>query len=144
LIKRPPGEDKRYNILCGSPRSGQNWTMMAKLLLLAHYDVSGRLLNERIVADSLPATRLVRSFLFCSVQSICKCVVQRFPPFSKVSTRNVLALASNTRYSGFLHGFSARRIKRESGANPELPRSGKQVRKPKMTLVPQGTGKSGE
>ena len=29
-------------------------------------------------------------------------------------------------------------------ANPELPRSGKQVRKPKMTLVPQGTGKSGE
>jgi hypothetical protein len=40
--------------------------------------------------------------------------------------------------------FSARRIKRESGENPELPRSGKQVRKPKMTLVPRGTGKSGE
>jgi hypothetical protein len=44
----------------------------------------------------------------------------------------------------FLHGFSARRIKRESGENPELPRSGKQVRKPKMTLVPKGIGKSGE
>jgi hypothetical protein len=44
----------------------------------------------------------------------------------------------------FLHGFSVRRIKRESGENPELPRSGKQVRKPKMTLVPKGIGKSGE
>jgi len=41
-------------------------------------------------------------------------------------------------------GFSARRMKRESGENPELPRSGKQVRKPKTTLAPQGAGKSGE
>ncbi len=48
------------------------------------------------------------------------------------------------RYSGDFHGFSARRIKRESGESPELPRSGKQVRKPKMTLEPKGSGKSGE
>jgi hypothetical protein len=34
--------------------------------------------------------------------------------------------------------------KGNTGENPELPRSGEQVRKPKMTLVPQGTGKSGE
>src|ERR1019366_9942808 len=32
------------------------------------------------------------------------------------------------------------RVKRESGENPELPRSGKQVRKPKMTLEPSAPG----
>jgi hypothetical protein len=64
--------------------------------------------------------------------------------FSRISTSNGLAVLRNPRYSGFLHGCSARGIKREPGENPELPRSGEQVRKPKMTLVPQGTGKSGE
>jgi hypothetical protein len=50
-----------------------------------------------------------------------------------------------TQYIGTISdGFSARRMKKESGENPELPRSGKQVRKPKTTLAPQGAGKSGE
>jgi hypothetical protein len=47
-----------------------------------------------------------------------------------ISTRNGLAPVSNARYGGAFHGFSARRTKRESGEIPELPRSGKQVRKP--------------
>jgi hypothetical protein len=43
-----------------------------------------------------------------------------------------------------IHWFPRKEIKRESGETPELPRSGKQVRKPKMTLEPHGSGKSGE
>jgi hypothetical protein len=36
------------------------------------------------------------------------------------------------------------RMKRESGANPELPRSGKQVRTPLTTLDAKASGKSGK
>jgi hypothetical protein len=41
FITRPPEKDKRYNILCGSVRSGKTWTMMAKLFLLCRYNVGG-------------------------------------------------------------------------------------------------------
>jgi hypothetical protein len=41
FIKRHPSNDKRYNILCGSVRSGKTWTMLAKLLLLRRQDISG-------------------------------------------------------------------------------------------------------
>jgi PBSX family phage terminase large subunit len=41
FIKRPPSEDRRYNLLCGSVRSGKTWTMLAKLLLLCRYNVAG-------------------------------------------------------------------------------------------------------
>jgi hypothetical protein len=50
-----------------------------------------------------------------------------------------LALAPIARYGVTFHGFSARRMNRESGEIPELPRSGKQVRKPtasQTTLEP--------
>jgi hypothetical protein len=46
-------------------------------------------------------------------------------------------MVSIARYGVTFHGFSARRMKRESGETPELPRSGKQVRKLKMTLEQQ-------
>jgi PBSX family phage terminase large subunit len=42
FIQRRPEEDKRYNILVGSVRSGKTWTMMAKLLFqLNRYKVAG-------------------------------------------------------------------------------------------------------
>ena len=48
---------------------------------------------------------------------------------------------------GLFHGHSSSRsVKREPGEIPGLPRSGKQVRTPKLetTLVVRATGKSGQ